>query len=203
MKTKPPIESFHLAKDKRSDQQASLFPWERNVRDQYKSWTTEQIKEDLKKSALPFAVLMSHIEGDFNFGNVVRSANNFGASRIFYYGGKRHWDRRSAVGSYLYSAVEYLSNIEQVIELKKEFPVFVGMENNIVGTRPIKDFEWQPNSLLLFGEENSGLPKELLELVDHRVEIPSAGSIRSLNVGTAAGIAMYDYWVKSDVVCRK
>ena len=49
---------------------------------------------------------------------------------------------------------------------------------------------------MLFGEEQRGLSKEALALADHVVYIPMWGSVRSLNVGTSSGIAMYDYAMK-------
>ena len=60
--------------------------------DKYKKltkWTTELIKDDLKKNAFPFAVLMENFMGDFNIGTVIRSANAFGASEVFYLGDDR------------------------------------------------------------------------------------------------------------------
>jgi tRNA G18 (ribose-2'-O)-methylase SpoU len=48
----------------------------------------------------------------------------------------------------------------------------------------------------MFGEEQRGLSPEALALADEVVYIPMTGSVRSLNVGTASGIAMYDYCAK-------
>jgi tRNA G18 (ribose-2'-O)-methylase SpoU len=46
---------------------------------------------------------------------------------------------------------------------------------------------------MCFGEEGTGLSKETMELCDIVVHITQYGSVRSLNVGTASGIAMYDF----------
>jgi len=67
------------------------------------------------------------------------------------------------------------------------------LENNVGDVKQLKDYDWKPNSLLVLGEEGCGIAPEVLELLDHRVEIPSLGSVRSLNVASAASIAMYDY----------
>ena len=50
-----------------------------------------------------------------------------------------------------------------------------------------------PKTLLCLGQESIGLPKEVIAKCDKLVHIPQYGSVRSLNVATAAGIAMYDY----------
>ena len=165
--------------------------WSRNVRDEYKSLSNEEIKKQLQTTAFPFAVLMSQIEGDFNFSCVIRSANNFNASKVFYYG-NRKWDRRGSVGCFNYQDVIHLSTLGDIRDLKEHY-VFVGLENNVRDVKQLKDYDWKPNSLLVLGEEGYGIAPEVLELLDHRVEIPSLGSVRSLNVASAASIAMYDY----------
>jgi tRNA (guanosine-2'-O-)-methyltransferase len=60
----------------------------------------------------------------------------------------------------------------------------------------IHEFEWPEKTLMMFGEEQRGLSEEALALADHVVYIPMRGSVRSFNVGTASGIAMYDYSMK-------
>ena len=51
--------------------------------------------------------------------------------------------------------------------------------------------------VMVFGQEQIGIPQDiLLDLCDDVVYIKQYGSVRSLNVGTASGIAMYDYCSK-------
>jgi tRNA G18 (ribose-2'-O)-methylase SpoU len=164
--------------------------WERNVKDEYKSFSTEEIKNDLKKTALPSAVLMSQISGDFNFSCIIRTVNNFNLSAVYYFGNKRY-DKRGAQGTYHYSDVVFLPTLDDIIALKQQYK-FIGLENNITDTVPIKDFVWPPNSLIVLGEEGSGIAQELINLLDYKVEILSRGSVRSINVASAAAIAIYD-----------
>lgn len=52
---------------------------------------------------------------------------------------------------------------------------------------------YQPGDCLLFGSETDGLPKVLLETVDVVLNLPmKTGHVRSLNLATAAGIAVYE-----------
>jgi len=165
--------------------------WQRNVRDQYKNIPTEAIKASLRETAFPAAILMSQIEGDFNIGSVIRSANNFNFSKVFYYGKKRY-DKRSACGVYNYTDVIHISSMEEIISLKNEYE-FVALENNITKIVPIKDFVWKKNSMIVVGEENAGIQQDVLSICNKYIEIPSMGSVRSLNAAVAASIAMYDY----------
>lgn len=171
------------------------FLWQRNVHDRYKDMPTEDIKADLRKNATSLAVLIANVEGDFNIGSVIRSANNFGASKVFYFG-RKQFDPRGAVGTVHYSEVVHLPTLDAVKELKLHY-IFVGVENNVPKTEPLHDFVHPPVGLYVVGEEQAGIPKEILELCDHVVEIPSRGSVRSLNAGCAASIVLYDYASKA------
>ena len=45
----------------------------------------------------------------------------------------------------------------------------------------------------MFGSESDGLSQEMLTAADEVREIESFGSTRSVNVGVASGIAMYEW----------
>lgn len=58
------------------------------------------------------------------------------------------------------------------------------------GATPLYDFAFQPGDVLLFGRESAGVPEEVHAVADARVVIPLAPGARSLNVVTAAAIAL-------------
>lgn len=163
---------------------------ERNVQDSFKGIPTDKIKKILKEKAFPYAVLMEQWLGDFNISTLVRNANAFGAQEVFYLGKKR-WDRRGAVGTHHYTDVNYLNSLEDLKNLKEIYPTFIGIDN-VPSSKSITNFVWPKDSLLIFGEESQGITEPVLDLCDHLIAIPQYGSVRSLNAGTASGIAMYD-----------
>ncbi len=55
---------------------------------------------------------------------------------------------------------------------------------------PLHDFAFQPDDTLLFGRESAGAPPFVHEAADARVIIPIAAGARSLNVVTAASLAL-------------
>lgn len=173
--------------------------WTRNVQDHLKPLADSEIKVKVKEQSLPFSVLMTQLEHDFNIGSVIRSANGFGAREVFYYGESKKYDKRGSVGCYKYTDVNCLKTMDQIIDLKKEY-VFVGLENNTNrNCMNIKDFYWSERPcLILIGEESRGLPNEILDLCDHLVYIDMGrGSVRSFNAAVASSIAMYDYVCKT------
>ena len=176
------------------DKQQRWSTWKRNVIDDYQDWSTEQIRNDLRAKAHPFAVLMEHWQGDFNISTMIRNANAFNAERV-YYVGRRKFDRRGAVGTHHYVDLHHLQCIEQLVDESAGYTL-VGLDNNIPDCVPLIDFEWPERPMMVFGEEGVGITPALLQHCKHRVHIKQWGSVRSMNVGTASGITMYDYTTK-------
>lgn len=181
------------------DPNSPFCAWTRNVIDEFKELSNEDIREKLQQRSNGFAVLMTHVTGDFNIGTVLRSANFHGA-REFFYCGKKKFDRRGCVGVHNYTRMQYLDDPQNILQLKDRYTL-VGLENNIPGTVSIHGFGWnlpRPPCIVV-GEECSGIAGDVLGMCDVLVEIPNFGSVRSMNVGVAASIAMYDFISKKRV----
>lgn len=168
----------------------------RNVADFYRYWTEDAIKADLREKAHNFSVLITNQFKDFNIGTVIRNANAFCAERVIIYG-SRQYDKRGTVGAHLYTNLERVNFTDDLEEYLPADRLMVGIDN-INGAEPIETFEWPKDKhvVLVLGEESCGLTAEMIARCDKMVYIKQYGSVRSLNVGTASGIAMYDY-------CRK
>lgn len=171
----------------------------RNVIDFYKYWTEDAIKADLRKKCHNFSVLITNQFKDFNIGTVIRNANAFCATKVIIYG-SRQYDKRGTVGAHLYTNLERVGFTETINEFIPENSLIVGIDN-IDGAEPIESFEWPKDRhvVIVLGEEAIGLTDEMIDLCDKLVYIKQYGSVRSLNVGTASGIAMYDYCQKINV----
>jgi tRNA G18 (ribose-2'-O)-methylase SpoU len=172
-----------------------------NVIDYYKEWEVNAIIGDLDTKRNNFTVLCSNVENDFNIATAIRNSNAFLASEVWIYG-KKQYDRRGTVGTHNYTHFKHVKTIEDVhnkiTELRNVHPELriVGIDN-VSGASRIDEYEWsQSHVLMIFGQEKNGIPQELLDICDDIVYIKQYGSVRSLNVGTASGIAMYDYCSK-------
>ena len=170
----------------------------RNIRDVLKFLPVEKIKERYLEKPNPFGILLANIEYDINIGGIVRTANNFRARQVFYYG-RRKYNRVGALGSYLYMDIQYLPGIEGLLKSTRDY-TWVGVEQHNEST-PLFEYQWPENPLLVFGNESTGfdLCPEVAHNVEHWVEIPSLGTIRSLNVAACAAITMYDYLYKKNI----
>jgi tRNA (cytidine/uridine-2'-O-)-methyltransferase len=55
---------------------------------------------------------------------------------------------------------------------------------------PYLDFSFAPSDIVMVGRESSGVPQEVHDAADARLTIPMASKLRSLNVATAAAMAL-------------
>jgi tRNA G18 (ribose-2'-O)-methylase SpoU len=169
----------------------------RNRADYLKWLSDDEVKKYLSERKLNYGIMIVNVLYDNNAGNIVRSANAFGAAEIFLYGHKS-FDRRASVGAEFYEHFRHIKFIEDLDQVFSEYEVIVAIENN-TDSVALKDFIWDKNkkTLIIFGQESGGIPKEILEKVTHTVEIKQLGSVRSLNVAVAAGIVLNDYCTKT------
>jgi tRNA G18 (ribose-2'-O)-methylase SpoU len=166
----------------------------RNVIDVYKYWTTDAIKADLRTKHHNFSALITNKHHDFNIGTVIRCANAFCAKEVIIHGRKKY-DKRGAVGAHLYTTMKHVRFTD---DLDLGDSLVVGIDN-LDGAVPIESFEWPKDRhvVMAFGQEQTGLTPDMVARCHHLVYIKQYGSVRSLNVGVAAGIAMYDYCKKT------
>lgn len=58
------------------------------------------------------------------------------------------------------------------------------------GTARHTDIAFAPDDTLLLGQESAGVPFEVHQSADFRVRVPIVPAVRSLNIGTAAALAL-------------
>lgn len=167
----------------------------RNVIDYYKYWRNDAIKADLEEKRHNFSVLISNKFYDFNIATVIRNSNAFLAANVFIYG-RRQYDKRGTVGTHNYENIKKVKVIEDVHDLLNglQNPYVIGIDN-VESASPIETYTWDSDKhyILVFGQEDVGIPDELKELCHEFLYIKQYGCVRSLNVGTASGITMYAY----------
>ena len=175
----------------------------RNLIDEFKGLSNEEVFRKLagKRNALEVAI--ENVSHDFNAGTIVRNANNFNAKRVHIIG-RRKYNRRGAMCTDKYLEIVYWDSIDEFIaEQRKMGREIVAIENNVSGvvradgteviSLSLTKKKFKESTTLVFGGESDGITEELLVKCDDARQIPSYGSTRSVNVGVASGIAMYEW----------
>lgn len=179
-----------------------------NVHDHLKSLTVPELQLLAQKDRLGFSICILNLEHDLNVGNIIRSAHLTGVQNVFIVG-KSGYDSRSTVGSHNYTNVVKLKadpeDVHQVYERLRQleqmnFSVIAvdktdksqELTNDLVKCI-VRNSSWNCFSpLLVFGNEQMGIPKEILEKYPV-VHLRQLGVIRSYNVSSAASIVMYKF----------
>lgn len=164
----------------------------RNVVDKYKGLENAEIVAELDKSRTQLQVAIENLEHDFNIGSIVRTANAFNVA-VVHIIGKKHYNRRGAMCTDKYLHMHYWKTAEDFIEFCKRKKLVVVAVDNVAGAKDLHSTELPEKCVMVFGAENSGLSKGILDTASQIVQIEQFGSTRSVNVGAAAGIAMYEY----------
>lgn len=164
----------------------------RNVVNRYKGVPMEQIINDLDAHGSALEIAIDNVARDFNMGTIVRSANAFGVRHVHVIG-RRQWNKRGAMMTDKYLHVRYYAAADDFMHAIADKELIA--VDNVDGSQPLSCTKLPKNAVLLFGAERSGIRQELLQHAVRTIAIEQFGSTRSLNVGVAAGIAMYA-WVR-------
>lgn len=167
----------------------------RNITDEFKNLPHEAIVRKLDTRGVGLEIAIENLERDFNMGTIVRSANAFGIRRVHVVG-RRQWNKRGAMMTDKYLAVAYHESVEAFCEAVR--PRSIVAVDNVPSSHDIRSIDKTGQVVLVFGAEGSGLSDGMIEAADMVAAIPQLGSTRSLNVGVAAGIAMWE-WLRNEL----
>ena len=164
----------------------------RNVIDKYKGISVEEIKKDLETSRHDFHIAVENFQHDFNIGTIARNANAFNAAGIHIIG-KKHWNRRGAMKTEAYMNVFHHETVQDFIDWAKDNKFELIAIDNQKGAKNLNNAQLSKGSILIFGNESDGLSEEMIKACEEMIAIEQFGSTRSVNVGVASGILMYEF----------
>lgn len=172
----------------------------RNVLDKYRYFTVEAIKADLDKTRISLHVAIENWQHDLNIGTIVRAANAFNVETVHIIG-KRHWNRRGAMVTDRYMNIVHHNTVDEFSEYIKRDSRHIIAVDIVPDALPLSKTTLPARSVLVFGGEGPGLSDQMQRIADKIVMIEQFGSTRSVNVGVAAGIAMY-VWMQQNILKR-
>lgn len=165
----------------------------RNLMDEYKGLPNEEVLSRLDQKRTSLEIAIENLSHDFNIGTIVRNANAFNVSKVHILG-KRKYNRRGAMVTDKYLHMNHFENVADfVADAHARGMLVVAIDNNRPESKPLQGADIQPNSILVFGSESDGISQELLDLADCCYYIEQLGSTRSINVGCASAVAMYEF----------
>lgn len=141
-------------------------------------------------------VVIAHdIRSLWNVGSIFRCSDAFAVDHLYLTGytpaPPRKEIGKTAIGADTWIPWTKEGNPKTVIAtLRKEGYQIIALEKNEKST-PIGDAKLSDSVCLILGHEVKGVSDDLLKEADEVLHIPMYGKKESLNVSTAAGIALY------------
>jgi tRNA G18 (ribose-2'-O)-methylase SpoU len=134
------------------------------------------------------ATMRSHV----NLSHIVRTCGCFGITRVVACGAAGLHGRIARDGAESVVLDVHRSLPPVLDRLRGEGFQLVGLEQ-ATGSERLCDFRFVPRTVLVVGNERTGLEADVLSRLDRVAEIPMAGLPHSLNAATSAAIAIYEY----------
>ena len=145
---------------------------------------------------LPISILVENVRSVHNVGSIFRSADGFGAEKIYLSGYTAHPPRedlhKTALGSEDAVPWKYFENpINAAKAINSEGKSLVLIEQTLK-SQMIYEINWKFPVCFIVGNEVTGVSEELSAMADMHVELPMRGIKQSLNVSVACGVVGYE-----------
>jgi tRNA (guanosine-2'-O-)-methyltransferase len=142
------------------------------------------------------ALILDGVSTTFNVGGILRTAAALRVERVWFANGATSPSHpkvgRTALGAERYlSWTEAERTADAIAEARADGYTVIGIEL-AGGALPLHEVEIGGPTCLVIGHEDHGLNEATLGACDAVAFIPQLGKIGSLNVATAAGIALYE-----------
>lgn len=149
----------------------------------------------------PVYLLLHDIRSTYNVGSIFRTADAAGITKIYLsgftptpedrFGRPRKDIAKTALGAEKNISWEQIADSKKLIlKLKKENFLIIALEQD-KNSVDYKKIRIKKPTLVILGNEPSGISKSILKMADLIAEIPMKGNKESLNVSVAAGIFFF------------
>jgi len=146
---------------------------------------------------LPISILVENVRSVYNVGSIFRSADGFGAKKIYLTGYTAYPPRedlsKTALGADQSVSWEYFNDsIDAAKKIKQAGADLILLEQT-VKSKLIYEISWKFPICFIVGNEVTGVSEKLVKEANIHAEIPMRGIKQSLNVSVATGVAGYEF----------
>lgn len=180
----------------------------RNILDEFKGQPHDEIVKAHKQRQTEVVAIAINMTHDFNKGTVLRTFAGF-AGKAFYFlnkpnnqsdspQGTKKWDKRGSVGVTNYVEVNHMDirrYHELFAQLRADGYTIYAVDNiDSFNPQPYYNVSFPERTAFVVGEEQTGIPDEIIRACDGMVYIPQRGvTPRSMNVASAYAVIHADF----------
>ncbi|KAJ3152935.1 hypothetical protein HK101_001777, partial [Irineochytrium annulatum] len=176
--------------------QRKILPWEAMMKTDVDLSETREVQ--IKKQRNPLIIVATLVSKPPNIGGLCRTCEIFNAELLVV--GNIKIKEDPTFTSTCVTADQWMPMLEvrepdltdYLLAKKAEGYALLGIEQATTSVT-LESFSFPRRCVLLLGKEREGIPADLLPLLDHILEIPQFGVIRSLNVHVSGALIVWEY----------
>lgn len=140
-------------------------------------------------------LVLDKLQDQGNIGTLIRTAEGAGFRGVILLKGSADVFStktiRAAGGAMLRMPVAMINDAASLRRLSCKFSKRL-VVTDVASSLAYYDVDLSENIFLVMGNEGHGVSKEIMDIADIRINIPTVGSLESLNVATAGAVLMMD-----------
>ncbi len=159
-----------------------------------------------KEPKIPLIIVLDNIRSLNNIGSVFRSSDAFLVEKIYLCGitaQPPHKDiQKTALGATESVAWQYKENTLDVVKELQAQNVQVLAVEQAESAMELQQFQPVAGKkyAMVLGNEVKGVAQNVVDVCNPVIEIPQFGTKHSLNIAVSAGIVIWDFWSKWQVL---
>ena len=170
--------------------------------------TTDELnrlsKADFEKAdKTDVIIVLDNIRSLSNVGAFFRTADAFRIEALYLCGitacPPHREIHKTALGADETVQWRYFATTEAACQALKDEGYRIFAVEQIEGSIPLQDFEFEPHTAYILGNEVEGVSEEALPYCEGAIELPQEGTKHSLNVSVCAGIVMWKIFEKLQI----
>jgi tRNA (guanosine-2'-O-)-methyltransferase len=140
------------------------------------------------------SVLLEAVDDGHNQAAVLRTADAFGVQDVFIVTGNKPFEpsKRVTQGAHKWLTIRKKPDMETAIQDLKSAGYQIYATYLGEGSVPIQEMDLSKPTVLIFGNEHSGISEEAANLADGKFYIPMYGFVQSFNISVAAALALQE-----------
>jgi tRNA G18 (ribose-2'-O)-methylase SpoU len=164
-------------------------------------------KEDFEKAEkLPIIIVLDNIRSLSNVGAFFRTADAFRIGALYLCGITARPPHReihkTALGADETVCWRYFDTTEAACRALRDEGYRIFAVEQVEDSVPLQEFEFEPKTAYLLGNEVEGVSEEALPYCEGAIELPQEGTKHSLNVSVCAGIVMWKIFEKLKIKAK-
>jgi len=152
---------------------------------------------------LPVVVVLDNVRSMHNIGSIFRTADGFAIEQVYLCGitaqpPHREIEKTALGATQSINWVYFDSTMDAVKQLRANGYQIIVIEQAENSTM-LNEFipEREKKYALILGNEVNGVNEEVMQNIDACIEIPQFGTKHSFNIVVAAGIVLWDFFLKT------